>query len=182
MANTAERVQTPKGFGFITGRSSDGTVTVTLDNTRILTFPADQVEPLICADVKVGDVFLNIDGERVEVVETSDRTIFFKDELAFRYTVQRALLVRLLADGTWKRPAAPRIANGTYHPNVPGARTIAEARPLCVGGQPVSVSVYDGGVALFHGLRIVYEGPMPDGIAHASDLYQWAADYRPMTA
>ena len=114
MNNTAERVHTPKGFGFVTGRSSDGTVTVTLDNTRVLAFFADQVEPLICADVKVGDVFLNIDDERTEVVEVSDRTIFFKDELAFRHPVQRTLLADLLADGTWKRYVKPAPV-----PNIP---------------------------------------------------------------
>jgi hypothetical protein len=115
MTNTAERVQTPKGYGFITGRSSDGTVTVTLDNTRILAFPADQVAPLACADVKVGDVFLNIDKERTEVVEVSDRVIFFKDELAFRHPVQRGLLADLLADGTWEhyRPTAPATNRAT---------------------------------------------------------------------
>lgn len=102
MTNTAERVQTPKGFGFITGRSSDGTTVVTLENGRILAFPHDQVSPLLCADVKVGDVFLNIDKERTEVVEVSDRVIFVKDELAFRHPVQRGLLADLLADGTWE--------------------------------------------------------------------------------
>jgi hypothetical protein len=107
MTNTAERVETPKGFGLVTGRSSDGTTVVTLDNGRILAFPNDQVEPLVCADVQVGDTFRNVDGERVEVVETADRVLYFRDELAFRYPVQRKLLAALLADGVWSPWNAP---------------------------------------------------------------------------
>lgn len=70
------------------------------------------------------------------------------------------------------------IARGTYLPSEPGARTIAESRPLYVDGQRVSVEVSDQ-VALFHGLEIVYQGPMPEGIRYASDLFAWAVAYRP---
>lgn len=110
----AQRVETTHGPGIVTGRSSDGTTTVTLDSGRILAIPHDQVEPVAaempCADVQMGDLFLNVDGERVEVVEVTDRVLYFRDELSFRYPVQRALLARLLADGVWKRYAAPQAA------------------------------------------------------------------------
>jgi hypothetical protein len=39
------RVITSKGYGHRTGASSDGTITVMLDNGRILAMPADQVAP-----------------------------------------------------------------------------------------------------------------------------------------
>ena len=71
------------------------------------------------------------------------------------------------------------IAHGTYLPNVPGARTIADSRPLYVDGQRVSMEVSDYGVTLFHGLEIVYQGPVPQGVEYAHELFQWAADYRP---
>lgn len=71
------------------------------------------------------------------------------------------------------------IAHGTYLPNQPGARTIAEARPLYIDGQRVSVEISEFGVALFHGVTMVYQGPMPDGIEYANDLFAWAAAYRP---
>jgi hypothetical protein len=55
------------------------------------------------AEIQVGDKFINIDGETVTVVEVTEKTLFFTDELSFRYPVQRALLARLLADATWTR-------------------------------------------------------------------------------
>lgn len=71
-------------------------------------------------------------------------------------------------------------AHGTYLPNIPGARTIAESRPLYVDGGRVSMEVYgDNQVALFHGNEIVYEGPIPAGIQYATGLFQWAANFRP---
>jgi hypothetical protein len=70
------------------------------------------------------------------------------------------------------------IARGTYLPNEPGARTIAEGRPLYIDGKRISIEVSDQ-VALFHGLEIIYQGPMPEGIQYAHELFQWAADYRP---
>jgi hypothetical protein len=72
------------------------------------------------------------------------------------------------------------IAHGTYLPNRPGARTIAEGRPLYVNGQRVSIQVSEYGVTLFHGLEIVYQGPMPEGIEYANDLFAWANSYHPV--
>lgn len=108
MTHTAERVDTPKGQGVITGRSSDGTTVVMLDNGRILAFPNDQVGPIPCADVAMGDAFRNVDGERVEVVEVTNHVLYFRDELSFRYPVQRKLLAALLADGVWSPWTAPQ--------------------------------------------------------------------------
>jgi hypothetical protein len=70
---------------------------------------------------------------------------------------------------------------GTYWPNKPGARTIAKAEPAYIGTERVSVEV-DDQVTLFHGLRIVYTGGIPEGVQTASELLHWAATHRPSAA
>lgn len=60
---------------------------------------------------------------------------------------------------------------GQYQPFAPGARTLREARPLFVGHDLVTVHVYEheGAVrlAIFVGIKMPYDGPLPDEITEA---------------
>lgn len=63
---------------------------------------------------------------------------------------------------------------GQYQPNEAGARTLAEARPLHVGHDLVTASVYDVGegpcLAIFVGLKLVFEEPLPAEITRPGDV------------
>jgi hypothetical protein len=65
------------------------------------------------------------------------------------------------------------IATGTYHPNQTGARTLAEAKPLYVGGQRVSVEVSEAEVTLFVGGEIKATAER-SRFAGPADLASWA--------
>lgn len=65
--------------------------------------------------------------------------------------------------------------DGTYKPNRPGARTLAEARPLYVGDDLVTAQVYTGDdwdryVAIFVGVKLVHEGHLPAEITHPGQV------------
>ena len=63
---------------------------------------------------------------------------------------------------------------GQYQPFAPGARTLRDARPLFVGLDLVTASVYDVGeglqLAIFVGVKLVHDGPLPNEIAGARDV------------
>jgi hypothetical protein len=62
---------------------------------------------------------------------------------------------------------------GWYHPNAAGARTLREAKPLYVGDDLVTAQVYklpacsEPAIAIFVGLKLVLEGPVPLEITEA---------------
>lgn len=74
---------------------------------------------------------------------------------------------------------------GQYQPFAPGARTLRDAKPLYVGHDLVTASVYDVGaghqLAIFVGVKLVHEGPLPLEIAGAHDVnpfvQRFIADY-----
>jgi hypothetical protein len=65
---------------------------------------------------------------------------------------------------------------GWYSPNMPGARTPRDARPLYVGCDKVEAQVYklpasdQCFIAIFVGVNLVHEGPLPLEIADAHDV------------
>lgn len=65
------------------------------------------------------------------------------------------------------------ISTGTYHPNEAGAKTLKDARPLCVEGKRVSIEVSESGVTLFVGGSI-HATSSRVRFETVSDLYDWA--------
>lgn len=65
---------------------------------------------------------------------------------------------------------------GDYRPNMPGARSLADARPMIIGTDWVTASIYvhptTGIVCLsvFIGLRSLFDGPVPDDIKTRGDV------------
>lgn len=65
---------------------------------------------------------------------------------------------------------------GDYRPNMPGARSLADARPMIIGTDWVTASIYvhpTTGVvclAVFIGLRLLFDGPVPDDIKTRGDV------------
>ncbi|MFF7198296.1 hypothetical protein ACFZAM_31890 [Streptomyces sp. NPDC008079] len=73
------------------------------------------------------------------------------------------------------------LSDGTHYPNVPGATTLADARPLRIGGERVTVTVRDQGnsLTLLVGTRIEYQGFTPADVRTFADIGKWAASYVP---
>ncbi|NUR00411.1 MAG: hypothetical protein HOY79_28935 [Streptomyces sp.] len=67
------------------------------------------------------------------------------------------------------------IHNGSYRPNVKGATSLRDARPLYVGNDRVTVEVYpwEGGqwITIFVGCKAAFEGPIPAGIEYDAEFY-----------
>lgn len=66
------------------------------------------------------------------------------------------------------------LETGTYYPNIPGARTLADARPLYAGTERVSIVIDEATATLFFGGRIVATRARGDFASHA-DLAGWAS-------
>jgi hypothetical protein len=74
--------------------------------------------------------------------------------------------------------AADRAAlDGHYEPNEPGAKTLADARPLVILGKPVSVTIEGKGerAYLYVGGTWLYNGPVPSAIRFRHEVNAWAA-------
>lgn len=65
---------------------------------------------------------------------------------------------------------------GWYHPNEAGARTLGEAKPLCVGDDLVTAQVYqlsasnDCMIAIFVGIKLVLEESVPLEVTRPGDV------------
>jgi arylsulfatase A-like enzyme len=66
------------------------------------------------------------------------------------------------------------VSTGTYYPNRPGARTLAEARAMYIGHEPVSGQMApDGTATVFVGCRIAYNGPAPESVNTPGEFHDW---------
>jgi hypothetical protein len=66
------------------------------------------------------------------------------------------------------------ILASTYAPNEPGARTLAEARPMRIDGKRVTAEVLpDGTATVFVGGTIVYLGEMPEAVTGHAAIHDW---------
>lgn len=66
--------------------------------------------------------------------------------------------------------------NGHYEPNAPGATTLRDARPLWIDHQHVTAEVHDGVITVFVGLKIAYDGALPEFITSGSLVNAFAAE------
>lgn len=70
---------------------------------------------------------------------------------------------------------------GHYRPNFPGARSLAESRPLSIGPDIVTVHVNihptrgDVWLSVFIGLRMIFDGPLPAEIVSRADVNPYVA-------
>jgi hypothetical protein len=73
------------------------------------------------------------------------------------------------------------IAIGTYAPNQAGATSLRDAKPLYVGYDKVTAAVYDMGdgprLAIHVGCKMPYEGPIPEGVNHSHELFDWIREF-----
>lgn len=69
----------------------------------------------------------------------------------------------------------PEDLTGHYEPNMPGARTLRDARPLYVNGDRVTVSIDGDQLYLYVGGTWLYDGPVPAEIKTRADVNPWAA-------
>lgn len=69
-------------------------------------------------------------------------------------------------------------AAGVIHlrPSAPGAASWREAKPLYIGGKHVTAELFKGGLTIFKGTEIIYDGPTPAAVP-VSGLNAWVADY-----
>jgi len=74
---------------------------------------------------------------------------------------------------------APR-KPGTIHlePNFPGATSLKDAKPLCIGGEQVTaeLKLLTGRITIFVGTKIVYYGSLPKGI-ETEQANSWVTNY-----
>jgi hypothetical protein len=91
---------------------------------------------------------------------------------------ERSVTVPALSVEPVQEPVQTTVSPGTYYPNVPGARSLRDARPLYVGDEHVSVGVQSDLTAYIHiGCRSARNGWGVDvsGMSYA-EFYAWVYD------
>ncbi|MFE4681610.1 hypothetical protein ACFRNJ_12330 [Streptomyces sp. NPDC056721] len=87
----------------------------------------------------------------------------------------RAELSAPVAEPTAEEEPAREDLTGHYEPNVPGARTLRDARPLYLNGKHVTVNIDGDRLYLYVGGTWLYSGAIPAEIKTRADVNPWAA-------